>query len=98
MPTPADLLALALDKNPVDFASAFDEIIREKTVDAIEAKKTEIAQSIYGDDSSDLDDDDVDVDTDGEIDDDLGIDLDDIDLDLDDLDLELEDNTNAEES
>lgn len=97
MPTPADLLALALDKNPVDFASTFDEIIREKTVDAIAAKKLEIAQSIYGDDSSDVDDEDVDVD-DESIDDDLGIDLDDIDLDLDDLDLELEDNLNDEES
>jgi len=79
MPDTTDLLGLAIDKNPVDFADAFDAILRDKAITALENKKIELAQSIYGEpeDTDDLDD--VDFDTD---------DLDDLDLDLDDLDLD----------
>lgn len=85
-----DLIGLAIDKNPVDFADAIDTILRSKAADALEAKKIELAQSIYGSgETEDIDDgisdDDIDVDD---------LDLDDIDLDLDDLDLETEDGTN----
>ena len=96
MPTTADLIGLAIDKNPVDFASTFDEIIRQKQEAALEAKKIEMAQSIYGEPEDDLDDDDFDFESDdedfddGDVDDD-DLDLDDLDLDLDDLDLDLED-------
>ncbi|NDB84127.1 MAG: hypothetical protein EB127_15625 [Alphaproteobacteria bacterium] len=82
MPDTTDLLGLAIDKNPVDFASAFDAILRDKAITALENKKIELAQSIYGDpeDTDDtVDIDDVDFDDD---------DLDDLDLDLDDLDLD----------
>jgi len=82
MPDTTDLLGLAIDKNPVDFASAFDTILRDKAITALENKKIELAQSIYGDpeDTDDtVDIDDVDFDDD---------DLDDLDLDLDDLDLD----------
>lgn len=84
-----DLIGLAIDKNPVDFADAIDTILRSKAADALEAKKIELAQSIYGggeteDIGDDISDDDIDVDD---------LDLDDIDLDLDDLDLETEDGT-----
>jgi hypothetical protein len=81
MPDTTDLLGLAIDKNPVDFADTFDAILRDKAITALENKKIELAQSIYGDpeDTDDLDLDDVDFDED---------DLDDLDLDLDDLDLD----------
>jgi hypothetical protein len=96
MPTTADLIGLAIDKNPVDFASTFDEIIRQKQEAALEAKKIEMAQNIYGEPEDDLDDDDFDFESDdedfddGDVDDE-DLDLDDLDLDLDDLDLDLED-------
>lgn len=84
-----DLIGLAIDKNPVDFADAVDAILRNKAAEALEAKKIELAQSIYSseepeDVDDDISDDDIDVDD---------LDLDDIDLDLNDLDLETEDGT-----
>lgn len=91
MPTTTDLLGLAIDKNPVDFADTFNQIMMQKAHDALENKRVELAQSIYGEQDSDLDDDAVDFDDDDmDIDDedDLDLDLDDLDIDLDDLDLE----------
>ena len=89
-----DLLGNAIDKNPVDFAAAFDQIMQQKTVDALEAKRIEYAQSMFGgpeegeseDEEFDFTEDDFDE---GDADDDLEIDLD--DLDLDDLDIDLDD-------
>lgn len=107
MPTTTDLIGLAIDQKPVDFAAAFDEILQQKAADALEAHKVELANSIYGgpetsddDDIGDEDDfdfseDEFDDDEDAG-DDDLDLDLDDLDLDLDDLDLDLEDITDDE--
>jgi hypothetical protein len=97
MPEVNDLVGLALEKNPVDFTAAVDEILRSKAIDAIEAKKIELAQSIYGssedddtfeDEVQDYDaDDDFDIDNLDDEDIDFDIDLDDIDLDdLEDID------------
>lgn len=94
MSDPSDLLGYAFDKNPVDFASSLDSILRAKALDAIEAKRIEFAQSIYGEDTDDdadltVDDDyDSDEDDGYEDDEDIDIDLDDVDLDLDDIDLD----------
>lgn len=91
MPNTTDLLGLAIDKNPVDFADQFNQIMMAKAADAVEAKRIELAQSLYNDDDGDEDEVDfpVDVDDDDDFaDDDLDLDLDDLDLDLDDLDLE----------
>lgn len=86
-----DLIGLAIDKNPVDFADALDTILRQKAADALADKKVELAQSIYGEDPEEdteiNDDDTVDV---------ADLDLDDIDLDLDDLDLETKDGTDED--
>jgi hypothetical protein len=83
-----DLIGLAIDKNPVDFADVLDTLLRQKAVDALENKKVELANSIYGEtpeeDNETDNDDTVDIDD---------LDLDDIDLDLDDLDLNTEDGT-----
>ncbi len=91
MPNTTDLLGLAIDKNPVDFADQFNQIMMAKAADAVEAKRIELAQSLYNDEDGDEDEVDfpVDVDDDDDFaDDDLDLDLDDLDLDLDDLDLE----------
>jgi hypothetical protein len=86
-----DLIGLAIDRNPVDFADALDTLLRQKAMDAIETHKVDLAQSIYGEDPEETDpnDDVLDVDIDD-------LDLDDIDLDLDDLDLETEDGTDED--
>jgi hypothetical protein len=81
-----DLIGLAIDKNPVDFADVIDTLLRQKAVDALDIKKAELANNIYGEapeENTDFEDDDtIDI---GDID------LDDIDLDLDDLDLDTKD-------
>lgn len=94
MPETNELLGLAIDKNPVDFADAFDKIMREKAMASLEAKRIELAQSVYGSEE-DIDDEDIgDEDLDIDIDD---LDLDDIDLDLEDLaDLDNEGNTDED--
>lgn len=92
MPTTTDLLGLAIDKNPVDFADTFNQIMMQKAHDALENRRVEVAQSIYGEDSAELEDDAVDFEDDdidlSDDEDDLDLDLDDLDIDLDDLDLE----------
>lgn len=105
MPTTTDLIGLAIDKNPVDFAAAFDDIVREKATAALEAHKIELAQSVYGsnevesDDEDDVDFDDVDLEDDSDDDiEDLDLDLDDLDLDDLDLDLDLGDTEDNEDA
>jgi ribonuclease E len=102
MPTTTDLIGLAIDKNPVEFASAFDDILRQKQESALEAHKIELAKTIYGDEPEDEDevdfgDDSNESDDDTGDDDDLELDIDLDDLDLDDLDLDLEDITDDNE-
>jgi hypothetical protein len=96
MPDTTDLLGLAIDKNPVDFADMFNQIVRQKAVDALENKRIELAQSIYTgpEDDVDFDEDDFDgFDDDDDDDDDEDsedlVDLDSLDIDLEDLELEL---------
>lgn len=91
-----DLLNHAFEKNPVDFADTFNQLMQQKAQDAIEAHRVTLAQSIYGgegveeiDDADDVGDDADDDDfefSDDELED--FDDEDDLDLDLDDLDLE----------
>jgi len=97
MPSTTDLIGLALEKNPVDFADMFNDIIGQRALDALEAKKIELAQSIYGspEDAEPEDDsaeDDSDLDDDFDFDDDEDLD-DDSDLDDDDFDFDDEDDT-----
>lgn len=86
-----DLLGLAIDSNPVDFTDTLNDILQDKALQAIEAKRVEVAQSMYdGPDESQEDEYDVPLPED-DVDD---LDLD--DLDLDDLDLEDLDNDGEE--
>lgn len=101
-----DLLNHAFEKNPVDFADAFNQLMQQKAQDAVEAHRITLAQSIYGgeeadqsdddgiDDLNDLDDNDSDDvgDDEFEFSDDELEDLgDEDDLDLDLDDLDLDD-------
>lgn len=95
-----DLLGFAIEKNPIDFADAFNNIIQQKAADALEAHRIELAQSMYASEEeveSSEDDDDVDFDYDDDDFEDLDdeelddLDIEDLDLDLDDIDLDLED-------
>lgn len=87
MPNVTDLLGLAIDSNPVDFADTLNGILQDKAMEAIANKRIEVAQGTYDgpDDEYDLPlpEDDVDLDID--------------DLDLDDLGLEDLDLDNGEE-
>lgn len=71
------LIGHAIDKNPVEFADAFKDIIMQKAAEAIDAKRVELAQSVYGSEADNSSEDQT-VPTDN--DDDLDIDLDDLDL------------------
>lgn len=79
----SDLIDFAVNKNPVEFASAFDEIVRGRVVDAIENRRIEMAASLYGEAD----------DTDYTFEDDT---LDDLDLGDDDETSDLEDTDNDE--
>lgn len=93
-----DLLSHAFEKNPVDFADTFNQLMQQRAQDSIAAHRITLAQSIYGEqeEAPVMDDEDNDIgedEFDGEDlndydDDDLGDDLDLDDLDLDDLDLD----------
>lgn len=94
-----DLLNHAFEKNPVDFADTFNQLMQQKAQDAIEAHRVTLAQSIYGgegveqdvEETDDVDEVGDDADDDFEFSDDELEDFDDeddLDLDLDDLDLE----------
>lgn len=97
MPDTTDLIGFALSKNPVDFSDTVGAILQSKALDALDARRIELAQSIYGDDETlgaeeeqpefDFSEDEL-ANVNAE-DDDLGeLDLDDLDIDLNDLNLE----------
>lgn len=77
-----DLIDFSMNQQPTKFASAFDEIMGQKAIDAIDDMRISVAQGVFAAEEDTVDDeDDFDLD-----DDDL--DLDDDDLDIDDEDLE----------
>ena len=43
-----DLVVSAIEQKPLDFESAFNDIIIDKIRDAVEQKKIDIAQQMYG--------------------------------------------------
>jgi hypothetical protein len=102
-----DLLGLAIEKNPVDFADTLNQMLQQKAQSAVEAHRVTLAQSIYGeedttDDVEDAEEDEFEFSED-ELDDlgdeeDLDLDLEDLDLDDLDLDDDYEDNTDAEDA
>jgi hypothetical protein len=43
-----DLISLSYDQKPIEFNQAFDSVISAKLADAVNARKIEVAQSMFG--------------------------------------------------
>jgi hypothetical protein len=43
-----DLVVSAIEQRPLDFETAFNDLVVDKLRDAVETKKVEIAQQMYG--------------------------------------------------
>jgi hypothetical protein len=97
-----NLMSAAIEKKPTEFQNQLEQILYNKATAAVEAKRVEIAQSLYGeatDEEEDLEteteeleeeeDEDLEESLDEE-DEDLDLDFDLDDLDLDDLEEDLE--------
>ena len=82
-----DLLSHAFEKNPVDFADTFNQLMQQKAQAAVENHRITLAQSIYGEGETTEDDVDLEDEASEEDFDFSDEDLEDID-DLDDIDLE----------
>jgi len=59
MPLPnmnvADIIQSAFDRKPNDVEDAFNNVIQQKMADAIDARREEIAQSMYGSEGDEAD-------------------------------------------
>lgn len=64
----ADLINFSSNQKPIEFADAFKNILQVKVGNAIEAKKAEIAQTMFASQESEYDDDDIDVESEEESD------------------------------
>lgn len=64
----ADLINFSSNQKPIEFADAFKNILQVKVGNAIEAKKTEIAQTMFASQESEYNDDDNDVESEEESD------------------------------
>ena len=85
-----DLIGLVIEKNPTQFEEAFNELISEKVMAALEERQLDIAASLYVEDFDEEDfDEEIEEDFDEEDEFDEDLDLD--DLDISDLDDEFED-------
>ena len=85
-----DLFNQAMEKQPVDFAATFDQLMRQKAQSKVASQRDEMAQNIYSDEDTEIDYTDDSL---PDIDDDDFVGLgDDEDFNLDLGDLDLEDN------
>jgi len=50
-----DIIQNAFDKKPQDVEHAFNDVIQQKMADAIDARREEIAQSMYGSEGDEAD-------------------------------------------
>ena len=110
MPTTADLINFAFEKQPTSFSDAFNEIIGQKATDAIAALKVDVAKSMFASEDEETvdvpeveqseDDASTEVEADEETDSEEEIDWDNLPADLGDeeLDAELADLLDSEES
>jgi hypothetical protein len=55
-----DLVKFSIDQKPVEFDRAFQNVLQDKLVNAVETRKLELAQGIVSDQESDNEDIDVD--------------------------------------
>lgn len=59
-----DLLGAVVNGSPVDFASTMSDMINQRAGAAIEDRRIEIAQGLYGEPEPDININDIDLDTD----------------------------------
>ena len=62
--TTTDLIVHTLEQKPIDFQQTFDDLLRDRLQDTIQAKKMELAKNIFNNSSyeeEDVDDEDEDV-------------------------------------
>jgi len=89
-----DLVKYANENQPIDFAASLDKLLSQRAVDALAAKKLEVAQRMFNDPADETEDDE-------EYDEDeLQQALDDMDIDVEELDteeIELEDEDTEEQ-
>jgi TolA-binding protein len=89
-----DLVKYANENQPIDFAASLDKLLSQRAVDAIAAKKQEVAQRMFNGPADETEDDE-------EYDEDeLQQALDDMDIDVEELDaeeVELEDEDTEEQ-
>jgi len=81
-----DIIDLTAQQSPTKVQDAVNHILGQKSVEALESMKSQLAQSLYGDPEEEEQEDEDDIDFDDEDEE-----LDDDDLDDDDLDIEDED-------
>ena len=51
--TPTDIVNLAAAKDAVNISAAFDQLVGQKVVDAIQARKQHVASAMFNDQQSD---------------------------------------------
>jgi hypothetical protein len=89
-----DLVKYANENQPIDFAASLDKLLSQRAIDALAAKKQEVAQRMFNGPADESEDD-------GEYDEDeLQQALDDMDIDVEELDaeeIELEDEDTEEQ-
>ena len=89
-----DLVKYANENQPIDFAASLDKLLRQRAIDALAAKKQEVAQRMFNGPADETEDDE-------EYDEDeLQQALDDMDIDVEELDaeeVELEDEDTEEQ-
>ncbi len=89
-----DLVKYANENQPIDFAASLDKLLSQRAIDALAAKKQEIAQRMFNDPADETEDDEEY----GE--DELQQALDDMNIDVEELDaeeIELEDEDTEEQ-
>jgi hypothetical protein len=52
--TPTDIVNFAMNKDAVNISSAFDQLVGQRVYDAIQARKIEVARSMFGQEEIDI--------------------------------------------
>jgi len=56
MPDISDLIVHSINQKPADFEAAFNDVIASRIASAVDVKKVEIAQSMFGTNQQEIED------------------------------------------
>lgn len=56
MPDISDLIVHSINQRPADFEATFNDVIASRIASAVDAKKVEIAQQMFGADQQEIED------------------------------------------